>query len=241
MEIEGSVDMCCRPTRRTVLETSTELPALAARALPAAAQKRNEPSRIAMSWPSSETRAALAKRVGIPVGLSGVGTGAWLILDHQGHAPVQIIVGALVAIIGIACASAPKIIEARSQAEISRAQAQAIRLQAESDSETQRLRAQTHVELLRSGLDESKTNQAERMLRYQLLYPDLPKGRRLNDGALVDLAKEEVKKSIEAAGPSSTDGSSAVSPSPSGELPNAANGDVHGVNGGVVLNMRTED
>jgi hypothetical protein len=193
-----------------------------------------------MGW-RSETLTTLAKRVGVPVGISGVGAGAWLVLSHQGHAPTQIIVGAVVAITGIVCASAPKIIAARSQAEVSRAQAQAIRLQAESDSEVRTLHAQTRAALLRSGVDRANTDQVERMLRYQLLNPDLPKDRRLNDKALVELAMEEMKKSIETARPSGPDRSTDGPTPPSGELPNTANGDSRGSNGGVVLNMHTED
>jgi hypothetical protein len=79
------------------------------------------------------------------------------------------------------------------------------------------------------------------MLYYQLLNPDLPKDRRLNDKSLVELAMEEMKKSIETAKPSGPDRSSDGSTSPSGELPNTANGDSPGSNGGVVLNIHTED
>jgi hypothetical protein len=209
--------------------------------LPVSAQKYHEPSRVAMRLPPAETLTKMAKGAWLPVGISGVGTGAWLVLAHQGHGPIPIMVGAIVAVVGIACASAPKIIAARSEAAISRARAEAIRLQASSDSEAQMLHAQTHAALLRIGVDESKIGQVERMLRYQLLYQDLPKGRRLNDRALVELAKEEMKKSIETAKPGARDSSSDHSTSTSGELPSAANGDSSGGNGGVVLNMHSEE
>jgi hypothetical protein len=192
-----------------------------------------------MRLPSAETLTKMAKGAWLPVGISGVGTSVWL--ARQGHGPIPIMVGAVVAVVGIACASAPKIIAARSQAEISRARAEAIRLQASSDSQARTLRAQTHAALLRTGVDESKTDQVERMLRYQLLYQDLPKDRRLNDNALVELAKEEMKKSIETAKPSARGISSDDSASTSGELPNAANGDSPAGNGGVVVNMHSEE
>jgi hypothetical protein len=226
------------------VSTSSTCPKL----LPIPAQKLHEPSRVAMRRPSSETLTKTAKGVSLPVGISGVGAGAWFVFAHQGHSPNQIMAGAVVAVVGIVCASASKIIAARGQAEVARgqaevarAQAEAIRSQASSDSEAKILRAQTNAALRRIGLDESRTNQVDRMLINQLIEPDLPKDRRLNDKALVELAKEAMKRSIEAAKLSGPSNSSDDTAPTGGELPTAANGDSPVGPGGVVRNIRAED
>lgn len=169
-----------------------------------------------MRWPSTGTLLRVATRVGLPVG--AIGTGTWVAVGQIDHGPMSIIAAAVVSALGFCLAAAPKIIKARSEASVARANA-------ETDAEVRKLYAATRTYLLVQGVERSKVDQVARMLEHQLLDPSLPKDQRLNDRTIIEVAKK-VNGAIEAstpAAPANMPGDSAA----------AANG--------VVINLPTED
>ena len=55
------------------------------------------------------------------------------------------------------------------------------RITAEADAKTATIRAETHAELLKAGLNPEHASEAAKMLQFECLNSDLPAGRRMND------------------------------------------------------------
>ena len=184
-------------------------------------------------WRSSPLAVAkVVEGARLAVGGSSAGTGAWVVLIHLGHGWVPTVAGAVIAVFGIACVSAPKIIRSRSEAKVAG-------IQASCDSEVEKLYAQTQAALLRLGADASKTEQVMRMLGYQLLHVKLSKSQPLGDEALVKLVKE-ILRAIEApTANGSTNSSDSIAASANVETPAAvALGDSPTETNGVIVNIR---
>jgi hypothetical protein len=196
---------------------------------------------------SGETIAKIVTRAGQSTTAGSFLGAPWLALGNVTHNQSLYYFGAGLALAGVICAALPKIITAWSEGVVARTEAR-------SEAEALRGRRETRSALVLLGTDADKIAQVAKLLRYELLNPDLPGGRRPSDKALVDLAKEEIRAEavIPPGPPRSSKSSRPPAASPNGGIPTQSRdagttaykdstGDVNGDVNGVVIQMHAED
>jgi hypothetical protein len=134
----------------------------------------------------------IARRTASTAGGGGVGLLGGFTLAHDPAAAVA------AALILAAAANVPKIIESifkrRPAILKAKGEADVQRIKAASEAAALIARTEVQAELLRSGMDRSKTESALEMLRQQAINVDLPERRRLNDEALAKLLTPQKTK-----------------------------------------------